>query len=128
MARKRGLKVAEGRFLNPVLASSTKDTPGPHIAKTYPSSSTSGKIKTLVLCTLGVLIYIGHVARRYADYIEKTIVRGKINSRRPTGRSLKVWCDPLDENLVNVALHLGKDRAKWRNTVEGTLPRRLDSQ
>ena len=75
------------------------------------------------------LQYFDHLMQR-ADSLEKTLMLGKIESRRSRGRQRMRW---LDANPDSIAMSLNKpwvmvkDREAWRATVHGvaTYPTRL---
>lgn len=72
-------------------------------------------------CLSKVLKYFGHIARRSDDNLERLIVTGKVEGKRPRGRSPKRWTDQIREQLdipVNVALHQASDRSRWRRAVD----------
>lgn len=68
-------------------------------------------------CRRRILAFFGHISRKGEDCLEKLIVQGKVEGRRPRGRSPTRWLDqvklmtqaPLQETLLNT-----QDRGKWR--------------
>lgn len=70
-----------------------------------------------------ILKYFGHVTRRKDDNLEKLVVQGKPEGKRPRGRSPRRWIDqvkeftgtPFQENIRNAS-----DRDKWRNIAQTT--------
>ena len=69
------------------------------------------------------LQYFGHLMQT-ADSLEKTLMLGKIESRRKRGRRRMRWPDGLT-NAVDVNLgklqEIVKDRQGWRAAVHGVL-------
>lgn len=66
-----------------------------------------------------ILRYFGHIARR-ADDMELLVVEGKVEGRRPRGRSPTRWTDLIREMTgtgVQDAVHAANDRQAWRNIV-----------
>ncbi|XP_071582447.1 uncharacterized protein [Temnothorax nylanderi] len=72
------------------------------------------------ICRRRVLQYFGHITRRNQDNLEKLIVQGKVEGKRPRGRSPSRWLDqikditgqPLQKNLREA-----EDRHCWRTVV-----------
>ncbi|XP_071554988.1 uncharacterized protein [Temnothorax nylanderi] len=72
------------------------------------------------ICRRRVLQYFGHITRRNQDNLEKLIVQGKVEGKRPRGRSPSRWLDqikditgqPLQKNLREA-----EDRHCWKTVV-----------
>lgn len=65
------------------------------------------------------LTYIGHIARR-TDSLHLLIVEGKVEGKRPRGRSPKRWVDQT-KDLIGQSLHqtvnMAQNRMEWQNTI-----------
>ncbi|KAA5661874.1 hypothetical protein F3G64_34070 [Pseudomonas aeruginosa] len=71
-------------------------------------------------CLRRILEYFGHIARKDGSNLERLIVTGKVDGKRPRGRSPIRWSDQirtaLDSTFHN-ALHIARDKNKWRKIV-----------
>ena len=67
------------------------------------------------------LPYLGHLLRR-ADYLEKTLMLGKIEGKRRRGQPRMKWLDSItklmDMNLSKL-WEIVKDRETWHTAVYG---------
>ncbi|CAH0691675.1 unnamed protein product [Spodoptera exigua] len=72
----------------------------------------------------GILEFFGHTARRGNDKLEKLLITGKVEGKRPRGRSPIRWTDQIRTTLkttVHDALHSAADRNRWRRVIRSTL-------
>ena len=71
------------------------------------------------------LQYFGHLMRR-VDSLEKTLMLGRIESRRRRGRLRMEWLDGITD-LMNMGLggllELVMDREVWRAVIHGVTKR-----
>ncbi|CAG9827019.1 unnamed protein product [Diabrotica balteata] len=62
------------------------------------------------------LTYFGHIARRTGT-MELLVVEGKVEGRRPRGRSPIRWVDQMKSLVgksLHEAVHTAQDRSQWR--------------
>ena len=67
------------------------------------------------------LQYFGHLMQR-ADLLEKTLMLGKINSKRRRGRQKMRWLDGLIDSMdlsFHMLREILKDEEAWRAAVLG---------
>lgn len=68
------------------------------------------------------LKYFGHIARK-PEAMEKLIIEGKVEGRRPRGRSPSRWVDQLKHltgETLQQAIHHAQDRDSWQMVVKET--------
>lgn len=64
-----------------------------------------------------ILKFFGHVSRRKDDNLEKLMIQGKIEGKRPRGRSPKRWMDQMKHftgNSLQDNMRCITDRDRWR--------------
>lgn len=75
-------------------------------------------------CLRRILTYFGHIARKDGSNLERLIVTGKMDGKRPRGRGPIRWSDQvrtaLDTSIHN-ALHTAEDRNRWKNIIRKKL-------
>ncbi|CAH2233773.1 jg11778 [Pararge aegeria aegeria] len=76
--------------------------------------------RRLSTCLKRILEY-GHIARKDGHNLEKIVVTGKVEGKRPRGRSLTRWSDQIRTALdikVHIALNGAKSRVQWHKIVQ----------
>ena len=72
------------------------------------------------ICYQRVLSYFGHIARRQPDSLDKLVVLGKVEGKRPRGRSPTRWSDQIRAITgltLPAALRRAEDRAGWKQFI-----------
>jgi len=71
-------------------------------------------------CRRNILKYFGHVIRRDKAGLEKLVVQGKVERKRPRGRSPTRWIDQIktSEKPLQTSLREAEDRSGWRRVVK----------
>ena len=72
------------------------------------------------------LQYFGHVMRR-ADSLEKTLMLGRIESRRRRGQQRMRWVDGITDSMdmsLSKLWELVMEREAWRNSIGAVTKRR----
>ena len=79
------------------------------------------------ICYKRILGYFGHIARRSPDNLDKLIVVGKVEGKRPRGRSPSRWSDQVKSLTglpLTTAVRRAEGRTEWKeimNTITRTL-------
>ncbi|KAI5646582.1 hypothetical protein NE865_01515 [Phthorimaea operculella] len=72
------------------------------------------------ICLRRILEFFGHIARKDGRNLEQLMITGKVDGKRPRGRSPTRWSDQIRSALdtkLHVALHAAKDRQRWKSIV-----------
>ncbi|CAH2243650.1 jg26125 [Pararge aegeria aegeria] len=72
-------------------------------------------------CLKRIFEYFDHIARRDGDNLEKIVITGKVEGKRPRGRSPIRWSDQISTALdtkVHTALNVAQSRVKWHKIVQ----------
>lgn len=67
-----------------------------------------------------ILKYYGHISRRDDDNLERLIIQGKMEGKRPRGRSPRRWTDQVKElskRPLAECSRIAKNREEWREVV-----------
>lgn len=73
------------------------------------------------ICLRRIFEFFGHIARKPGDDLQKLIVTGIVDGKRPRGRSPMRWSDQIRSTLsmnVSEAVHVAENRSRWRNIVK----------
>jgi hypothetical protein len=67
-----------------------------------------------------ILSFFGHVSRRNNDSIERLVVQGRANGKRPRKRPPMRWTDQIKSAMkgpLNAFARMAPNREKWREIV-----------
>uniref|UniRef100_A0A2H1VU13 SFRICE_040172 n=1 Tax=Spodoptera frugiperda TaxID=7108 RepID=A0A2H1VU13_SPOFR len=84
-------------------------------------------MRLTTICQRRFFDFFGHIARKRGDNLEKLLITGKVDGKRPRGRSPIRWSDQIRatlETTVCDAIHIAEDRTAWRNIVNQKVIRR----
>ena len=81
------------------------------------------KQRLSTICHQRILSYFGHIVRRGDENLEKLVIVGNVEGKRPRGRSPTRWSDQLKEpksTFYNV-VRMATDRNRWRQFVRSVM-------
>lgn len=82
------------------------------------------KTRLSAVCYQRILGYFGHIARRQPDNLDKLVVVGKVEGKRPRGRSPSRWCDQVTTHTglsVTNAMREAENRSRWKEITKRAL-------
>lgn len=71
-------------------------------------------------CLYRILNYFGHIARKDDGNLEKLIVTGKVEGKKPRGCSPIRWTNQIRtafDSTVHKGLHTAKEKTKWKKAI-----------
>lgn len=78
------------------------------------------KDRLSTICRRRILQFFGHISRRENDNLERLIVQGKVEGKRPRGRSPTRWIDQIKEitgKSLQTNIRAAEDRQQWRRSI-----------
>ncbi|CAH2261295.1 jg21964 [Pararge aegeria aegeria] len=82
------------------------------------------RVRLSSICYQRLLSYFGHIMRRGNDSLEKIIVTGNTEGKRPRGRSPTRWADRLkksDSDRFYQIAKMASNRSRWRQFTNAKL-------